>query len=231
MTTGFSRTFDRALVLAALVHAGATRKGTAIPYIIHPVHVAAILLRHGYPEPVAVAALLHDVLEDIDYEDGTVQLAVRTTFPLAALPAGVVDAATFRPPFLQFVRGEFGDHVFSLVEGMTEPKNDGGQRRSWRERREIVLERLKDGSEELVALKAADVLHNVRSIAEDIAHHGATVLGRFKASPAETLWYYQSVAEIVRQRLGTAPIAIEVSEAIAVLQPLVPREHDGPVGA
>jgi (p)ppGpp synthase/HD superfamily hydrolase len=49
MTAGYSRHFDRALVLAALVHENVPRKGTAIPYIIHPVQVATILLRHGYP--------------------------------------------------------------------------------------------------------------------------------------------------------------------------------------
>ena len=72
-----------------------------------------------------------------------------------------------------------------------------------------------------MALKAADVLHNVQSIAEDIAHHGATVLGRFKASPADTLWYYSSVAAIVQERLGDAPLADEVTHAVDILKPLV----------
>jgi (p)ppGpp synthase/HD superfamily hydrolase len=203
------------------VHAKAPRKGTAIPYIIHPVHVAAILQRHQYAEPVVVAGLLHDVLEDIDYDDGSLQVAIHATFPRTDLPHGVVDAATYRPIFTRFLHAEFGDDVFTLVREMTEPKNDGGPRLNWRERREMILDRLRTGSDDLVALKAADVLHNVQSIAEDIAHHGATVLGRFKASPADTLWYYSSVAAIVRDRLGDAPIAGEVTDAVTLLEPLI----------
>jgi len=221
MSTGYSRPFDRALVIAALVHAKAPRKGTAIPYIIHPVHVAAILQRHQYGEPVVIAGLLHDVLEDIDYDDGWLQVAMRATFPQADLPPRVVDGAAYRPIFTRFLHAEVGDDVFTLVQGMTEPKNDGGPRRNWRERREMILDRLRSGSGDLVALKAADVLHNVQSIAEDISHHGATVLGRFTASPTDTLWYYSSVAAIVRERLGAAPIATEVTQAVELLEPLV----------
>ena len=47
-------------------HAGQTRKGSEIPYITHPVHVAMILARHGAPDVVLQAALLHDVVEDCD---------------------------------------------------------------------------------------------------------------------------------------------------------------------
>ena len=66
-------------------------------------------------------------------------------------------------------------------------------------------------------LKAADALHNVRSILEDIDHHGATVLGRFKAAPADTLWYYRELAGLIRQRLDDAPIALELVEATDAL--------------
>jgi (p)ppGpp synthase/HD superfamily hydrolase len=221
MASGYSRPFDRALVIAALVHAKAPRKGTAIPYIIHPVHVAAILQRHRYADPVVIAGLLHDVLEDIDYDDGALQVAMHATFPKADLPPGVLDGTAYRPIFTRFLLAEFGGDVFNLVQGMTEPKNDGGPRRNWRERRETILERLRGGPDDLVALKAADVLHNVQSIAEDIGHHGATVLGRFKASPADTLWYYSSVAAIVQERLGDAPLAAEVTHAVDILKPLV----------
>jgi len=47
------------------------------------------------------------------------------------------------------------------------------------------------------------------------------VLGRFTASPTDTLWYYSSVAAIVRERLGAAPIATEVTQAVELLEPLV----------
>src|SRR5512145_999107 len=63
---GFSARYDAALMLAARAHRDQARKGTDIPYIAHPVHVSLILIRHGFGEDLAVAGLLHDVVEDCD---------------------------------------------------------------------------------------------------------------------------------------------------------------------
>ncbi len=65
MTT-YSSVIDRALARSAIAHRHQARKGSDVPYIIHPVHVAMILMRHNFPEEVIVAALLHDVVEDTD---------------------------------------------------------------------------------------------------------------------------------------------------------------------
>jgi hypothetical protein len=97
---------------------------------------------------------------------------------------------------------------------MTEPKNDGGPTRPWRERKRHVVDRLGDAPEALVILKSADALHNVRSILEDVEHHGAAVLNRFRAAPDDVLWYYRSVAGSVEARLGAAGIAAELSRAV-----------------
>ncbi len=53
-----------AIELAARAHHNQVRKGTEIPYIVHPLAVASTLIRIQTPEPVVIAALLHDVLED-----------------------------------------------------------------------------------------------------------------------------------------------------------------------
>ncbi len=53
-----------AIQFASAAHAGQYRKGTRIPYLIHPLRVAAILLEAGCPEDLAVAAVLHDTVED-----------------------------------------------------------------------------------------------------------------------------------------------------------------------
>jgi (p)ppGpp synthase/HD superfamily hydrolase len=62
----FSPQYDAALVFAACAHRKQLRKGTKVPYIAHPVHVSVLLIRHGFPEDLAAAALLHDVVEDCD---------------------------------------------------------------------------------------------------------------------------------------------------------------------
>lgn len=53
-----------AIEFAARAHAGQVRKGTRLPYIIHPLAVARILIEHGRPDPIVVAGLLHDTIED-----------------------------------------------------------------------------------------------------------------------------------------------------------------------
>src|SRR5437879_2036212 len=56
--------FAQALVYAAQVHGGQKRKGTNIPYVSHLLAVAALVLEDGGDEDEAIAALLHDAVED-----------------------------------------------------------------------------------------------------------------------------------------------------------------------
>jgi (p)ppGpp synthase/HD superfamily hydrolase len=60
----YSEKYDAALILSARAHRQQTRKGSDIPYVVHPVHVSVLLLRHGFSGDVAIAGLLHDVVED-----------------------------------------------------------------------------------------------------------------------------------------------------------------------
>jgi guanosine-3',5'-bis(diphosphate) 3'-pyrophosphohydrolase len=54
-----------ALEKARSAHAGQIRNGSGgMPYVEHPIAVAARLDEHGYGEEVLAAALLHDVVED-----------------------------------------------------------------------------------------------------------------------------------------------------------------------
>ena len=56
--------FQRALIHAATAHACQRRKGTPIPYISHLLAVASLVLENGGTEDEAIAALLHDAVED-----------------------------------------------------------------------------------------------------------------------------------------------------------------------
>jgi (p)ppGpp synthase/HD superfamily hydrolase len=59
------RVFE-AIEFAVRSHGGVRqcRKGTSIPYIVHPLGVARILIEVGAPESVVIAGLLHDTVED-----------------------------------------------------------------------------------------------------------------------------------------------------------------------
>ena len=59
-----SARFDEALAYAHGAHRDQLRKGTDIPYISHLMAVAGIVLENGGDEETAIAALLHDVIED-----------------------------------------------------------------------------------------------------------------------------------------------------------------------
>lgn len=56
--------FDEALAHASRIHRLQFRKGTQIPYISHLLGVCAIALENGADEDQAIAALLHDAVED-----------------------------------------------------------------------------------------------------------------------------------------------------------------------
>jgi (p)ppGpp synthase/HD superfamily hydrolase len=59
-----SKEIGNALKFAARLHAEQTRKGSDTPYISHLLAVTAIALEHGATETEAIAALLHDAVED-----------------------------------------------------------------------------------------------------------------------------------------------------------------------
>src|SRR3954469_13323333 len=56
--------FEDALVYATRLHATQCRKGTKTPYVAPLLAVASLALEHGADEDEAVAALLHDAVED-----------------------------------------------------------------------------------------------------------------------------------------------------------------------
>lgn len=53
-----------AIEFAARAHSGQYRKGTRMPYLIHPLRVCQSLIEAGCVESIAVAGVLHDVVED-----------------------------------------------------------------------------------------------------------------------------------------------------------------------
>lgn len=57
-----------AIEFATIKHANQKRKGTDIPYIVHPMEVMQILTENGCSEDIIVAGILHDTLEDTDTE-------------------------------------------------------------------------------------------------------------------------------------------------------------------
>lgn len=89
------RRFEHALLFATRKHDGQTRKGTTVPYVAHLMSVASLVLEAGGDEDLAIAALLHDVVEDC---------------------GGV--------PMLREIRRCFGKRVAHVVDGCTDTDLD-----------------------------------------------------------------------------------------------------------
>jgi (p)ppGpp synthase/HD superfamily hydrolase len=85
--------FEAALVYATQLHAQQRRKVTHTPYIAHLLSVTALVLEDGGSEEEAIAALLHDAVED-------------------------QGGATTRAE----IHRRFGSNVTAIIDGCTEPE-------------------------------------------------------------------------------------------------------------
>jgi GTP pyrophosphokinase len=98
--TTLSDKFSEALELAAEMHRDQYRKGTPIPYVSHLLAVAAIVLEHGGSENEAIAALLHDAIEDAGGDTARQEIRRRFGGEVVAIVDGCTDAETVpKPPW------------------------------------------------------------------------------------------------------------------------------------
>jgi (p)ppGpp synthase/HD superfamily hydrolase len=92
--------FLRAFAFAAKKHAGQTRKASTIPYIAHLIGVASTVLEFGGDEDLAIAALLHDVVEDCGGAQMLKEVKRRFGNRVAKVVDGCTDSDTTpKPPW------------------------------------------------------------------------------------------------------------------------------------
>ena len=163
--------FDEALQLASQLHREQARKGTQIPYISHILAVAAIVLDYGGTETQAIAALLHDAVEDCGGK-----------------------------PTLVKLEEQFGREVAAIVESCTDSFEEG-PKRDWKVRKEEYLQHLRDCDSASLFVVAADKLHNLTAIERDLRQLGTALWSRFNATPDQQRWYYDSAIGILKERL------------------------------
>ena len=136
--------FLRAFVFAAEKHKGQTRKASSIPYIAHLMGVASLVLEAGGDEDLAIAALLHDVVEDC---------------------GGV--------PMLKEVRRRFGARVAKVVDGCTDAYSDPKPPWRERKEKYIARLRNEDQETRLVSAadklnNVRSILSDYRAVGESI---------------------------------------------------------------
>lgn len=156
---------DHAIIFATKAHSGMTRKGTNVPYIVHPIEAAAIVSGMTDDEEIMAAAVLHDVLEDTE--------ATREEL-LARFGRRITDLVT----------NESEDKRRGLPPELT-----------WKTRKQetiTFLETKADRDAKMLAL--ADKLSNLRAIYRDQCIIGDKVWERFNEKDKNMhAWMYRSI--------------------------------------
>jgi GTP pyrophosphokinase len=92
--------FEEALIYASRLHAAQTRKGSGIPYVSHLMAVSALTLEYGGGEDEAIAALLHDAVEDQGGEATRLEILDRFGARITAIVDGCTDTDRVpKPPW------------------------------------------------------------------------------------------------------------------------------------
>jgi GTP pyrophosphokinase len=139
--------FADALAFAAELHQSQVRKGTRIPYISHLLAVTSLALEYGADEDTAIAALLHDAIEDCGAE----------VAPTIAL--------------------RFGTRVLEFVHACSDAAPALGQSKpEWRGRKEAYVANVSVCAPQACLIIACDKLHNLRCLVRPISGAGRLAL-------------------------------------------------------
>ena len=99
-SASLSSRFEKALVYAFHLHLDQTRKGSSVPYVSHLLSVAALVMEDGGDEDEAIAALLHDAVEDQGGRETRLEIARQFGERVARIVDGCTDTdETPKPPW------------------------------------------------------------------------------------------------------------------------------------
>ena len=189
---------QKAINLAARLHRDHTRIGLNLPYIVHPYSVACLVSEYSDDENLICAALLHDVLEDVEGYD-----------------------------FKELSR-DFGNQVAELVKEVTEDRTDLEEswtlRDSWKKRKAAYLKNLRSASKEALLICAADTTHNLQSLKETYLLNNKKAIKNFQASVEDKVVFYGKVAAIIANRLKSG-IVVKLKVAHQEMHDILAEGH------
>ncbi len=160
-----------AIRFAVNAHEGQLRKGTTLPYIVHPMEVLGILAAMDADAELLMAGALHDCIEDgkLPCEEG------------------------LRPVTREDIAKRFGERVVALVAAHSEDKS-----LPWEARKTIALNELAEAAPDLQKMVLADKLSNMRAIARDFKAIRDELWTRFQAPKEKQAWYYAGGVDALR---------------------------------
>jgi len=163
----------KATQLAWRWHGHQTRKGKPTSYMSHLLQVQGLVISAGGSAEEAIAALLHDSLEDAPNPEERMEREEQ-------------------------IADRLGQAVLQIVLDCTDTTTaEAGEKKGpWRERKERYLAQLRGAERSSLLVAACDKRHNLGDLVWDLRHEGPETLSRFNAGGAEQIWYYESVVEI-----------------------------------
>jgi (p)ppGpp synthase/HD superfamily hydrolase len=185
-----SSTFGDALAFAVGLHRNHARKGSRTPYSSHLLSVAALVLENGGSEKEAIAALLHDAIED--------------------------QSGTDPEPLKREIAESFGKDVLSIVLECSDA-DSSETKGPWKQRKTKYLEHLASASDGALLVSLSDKVHNARCILRDFRESGDALWSRFKGGREGTLWYYRGLVQAFRRR-ATKPLVDELDRIVSELE-------------
>lgn len=169
------KVLDQAISFATEAHKGQLRKGSEIPYILHPLEVAAIVGTMTGDDEILAAAVLHDVVEDTDTTIGQIE-------------------ALFGRRIAGLVAAESEDKREDLPAEAT-----------WKIRKQETLDHLRTAPIEVKMITLGDKLSNIRSVYRDYMAIGDALWQRFhQKDKRQHHWYYSGIADRLAELEGYA---------------------------
>ena len=191
--------FVDALELALEIHGGERRDGTEIPFVAHLLVVCGLVLEDGGEEDQAVAALLHDAVEDGGGE-----------------------------PLLERIAKRFGPRVAEIVAGCTDNLRPGAPGESWAARKRRHLAHLASVTDDgVLRVALADKVHNARSLVRDCRDEGDALWERFAdRTPGQVLWYQRRLLALFEER-RPGPLTVDLRRAVGELELVLATGRSG----
>ena len=183
-----------ALQLAFGLHGRDARKACQVPAMAHLLSVCALVQTDGGDEYEAIAALLHDALED---------------------KADIINR--------EDIRAMFGSKVLEIVEICTDTEAEylGGAKSSWDMRKRFYLDSVRRADPALLRVTVADKIDNARAILADHRRIGDEVWGRFNAPRGKILWYYTEAINAYRQAGVKSPLLDDLDILVGEMEKII----------
>ncbi len=177
--------YGEALLWAEAIHRDQRRKGKAVPYISHLISVSALVWEDGGTEEQAIAALLHDAIEDAGQSHASI-------------------AERFGETVADIVR--------DCTE--TSDNAPLGEKEPWLLRKTRTIASLEHKPEASLLVTAADKAHNAGDMVLD-ARRDPAIWSKFNAGLEGSAWYLLRMHQQLKRQLPQSRSVERLGEAVS----------------